>query len=141
MACICGYQRLNPGLMKILTKCCIVSEGSERSSQCWEISLCPGSGRKGTLNKLTPQSSVSKVARARDRLCQEKCTHTCAHTHHRELRAFTPHCQCQMPMRAAHSYIVVYLSSCFCYWSLVHCCSVELFTCQVVCLVLSSWPK
>lgn len=81
MACLLRYQRLNPGLMKMLAKCFIVSEGSEQNTQCQEISLCPGGGRTETWNELTPQSSISKVAQAGDRLCQEKRTHTCALTH------------------------------------------------------------
>ena len=77
MAWLLRYQRLNPGLVKILTTCFIVFEGSEKNTLCQELSLCPRAGRKGMWNKLTPQNSISK---ARDWLCQEKHTHMCAHT-------------------------------------------------------------
>lgn len=142
MACLLRYQRLNPGLMKMLTKCFIVSEGSEQNTQCQEISLCPGGGRKGTWNELTPQSSISKVAQAKDRLCQEKHTHTCALTQAPSTEGF--HIQLwasdtnesspqqyrsisfqQFPLLVSHPLLV----------------HGRAHQSQAVCVVLSSWPK
>ena len=142
MACLLRYQRLNPGLTKTLTKCFIISEGSEQSTQCQDISLCPGGGRKGTHNKLTPQSSISKMVQARDRLCQEKHTHTCARTDAPSIEGF--HIQLSAS-DANESSPHRYHSISFQQFPLLVSCPLLVHgtahQSQAVCVVLSSWPK
>lgn len=142
MACLLRYQRLNPGLMKMLAKCFIVSEGSEQNTQCQEISLCPGGGRTETWNELTPQSSISKVAQAGDRLCQEKRTHTCALTHAPSTEGFhiqlwasdTNESSPQQYRSISFQQFLLSVS----HPLLVHG---RAHQSQAVCVVLSSWPK